>query len=1138
VEQGTLLAGRYEALHQLGRGGMGEVWAARDQVLQRQVALKLLPMDGDARADLSARFEREAVAAAQINHPNVVALYDRGVHEGTLFLTMELVDGKPLSALIEASGVLPLARALELAEQICAALEATHQAGVVHLDIKPRNVMITAAGAAKVVDFGIAGFLQARLSVVSSTRLAPAATLEYAAPEQFTAERGDARADLYALGGVLFAMVTGHAPFTGYSAWEVVGAKINGVAPRLERVRPGLPSALADLVAQLLEREPSLRPPSAREVRERLAQLRAVPGDDVTYAGTTMIEGEHSVLSPVPRTPPPSGGGLRQLPPDTGLFTGRENELKALFIQAEHARAKGVPGTVVISAIDGMGGVGKTTLAVHAAHRLAPYFPDGQLFLDLYGHARSTPPREPGDALTALLAGMGVAPQAIPADLGARAALYRARLAGTRTLVLLDNAASEDQVRPLLPAAETCLVLVTSRRRLNALDDAWPLALDLLPAEQAVALLSRAARLESDRADPALIERVAALCGHLPLALVIVASLVRTGGPDWSLGRVAERLADRLGSGDLAGFGDDSRSLSAVFDLSYLALSPERRTLYRRLALIPGPSVDAYAAAALLDGDVQDAGPLLAALAEHSLLTESTPGRYQAHDLIRAHARTLAAQLDPEPGQAAATDRLLGYYAHTAQSASIPIARRPRPAPEMPAPAYAPTLADPDAARAWLRAEYPNLDAAHTHARAYARDDHTLVLATGMAEIMLTDGPWPHALDLHRNAAETAERQGRRTAHADALTELGRVRAVAGDLPGAIDAVSQALEIHLESGSRLGQANALNDLGRMRFSTGDYSTAVDAASQSLEIYREIGERLGQANALSELGRAREQTGDYPGAADAASQCFAIYQELGHRLGQAHALNDLGRIREWSGDYPGAAESQARALEIYRQIGNRLGQASALNDLGRVHQQAGDYPAAVDAASRSLEILRELGHRYGQVNALTDLGRVWRMMGDLPKAAESARQALEISRETGHRLGEAIALTDVGRVSQLTGDLVGAIDALAKALAIFRDLGSRGGESWALNHYAAALAATGDRTQALALYKQALAMNRELDKPDDEAISLEGIADHHLAEGDTTQGIARLRQALGIYQRLGMSVDIERVQTRLVENESM
>jgi hypothetical protein len=138
VEQGTLLAGRYEMLHQLGRGGMGEVWAARDQVLQRQVALKLLPVDGDARADLSARFEREAVAAAQINHPNVVALYDRGVHEGTLFLTMELVDGMPLSALIEASGVLPLARALELAEQICAALEATHQAGVVHLDIKPR----------------------------------------------------------------------------------------------------------------------------------------------------------------------------------------------------------------------------------------------------------------------------------------------------------------------------------------------------------------------------------------------------------------------------------------------------------------------------------------------------------------------------------------------------------------------------------------------------------------------------------------------------------------------------------------------------------------------------------------------------------------------------------------------------------------------------------------------------------------------------------------------------------------------------------------------------------------------------------------------------------------------------------------
>jgi serine/threonine protein kinase len=220
VELGTLLAGRYEVLERLGRGGMGEVWAARDRTLRRQVALKLLPVGAaDAVDDLSARFEREAVAAAQINHPNVVALHDRGVHEGMLFLVMELVDGMSLSELISASGVLAASRAMEIAEQICAALEATHRAGVVHFDIKPQNVMITPAGTAKVVDFGIAGLVQAQqLSVIHSSRLAPAATLEYAAPEQFTTERGDERSDLYALGGVLFAMLTGHAPFSGPTA--------------------------------------------------------------------------------------------------------------------------------------------------------------------------------------------------------------------------------------------------------------------------------------------------------------------------------------------------------------------------------------------------------------------------------------------------------------------------------------------------------------------------------------------------------------------------------------------------------------------------------------------------------------------------------------------------------------------------------------------------------------------------------------------------------------------------------------------------------------------------------------------------------------------------------------------------------
>lgn len=514
MECGTLLAGRYEVLERLGRGGMGEVWSARDRVLRRVVAVKLLVVGDDVSGDLPARFEREAVAAAQVNHPNVAALYDRGVHEDVLFLVMELIDGMPLSTLIETSGVLPLSRALDLAEQICAALEATHLAGVVHYDIKPQNVMITAAGSAKVVDFGIAGLVQARqFSLVHSSRLSPVATLEYAAPEQFMAERGDARSDLYALGGVLFAMLTGHSPFTGHSMWAVIAAKAGSGAPRLDEVRPGLPPALVDLVARLLESEPELRPDSAREVRGQLAHLRAEVGvddgdDDPLLSMTTFDEAlpwvphSRAVAHPtlIEGSPAGGAGGPRHLPADTGLFTGRENELSALFALADQARTNGAPGTVVISAIDGMGGVGKTALAIRAAHHLAPRFPDGQLFLDLYGFTQGSSPREPGDALAALLGSLGVPPQQMPADLAARAGLYRDRLAGTHTLVVLDNAADEAQVAPLLPASDTCLVLVTSRRQLKALDDALPLPLDVLPGREAVALLRKASGSTSVRA--------------------------------------------------------------------------------------------------------------------------------------------------------------------------------------------------------------------------------------------------------------------------------------------------------------------------------------------------------------------------------------------------------------------------------------------------------------------------------------------------------------------------------------------------------------------------------------------------------------------------------------------------------------
>jgi DNA-binding SARP family transcriptional activator/tetratricopeptide (TPR) repeat protein len=863
-------------------------------------------------------------------------------------------------------------------------------------------------------------------------------------------------------------------------------------------------------------------------------ELGIEPGPELRQLHKRILAGDGDLAAPRPSISPaleaaPSPAAPRQLPAAARHFTGRRRELDQILDLLGSSQSTDVPGgTVVISAIDGMAGIGKTTLAIHAAHRLAESFPDGQLFLDLRGHTEGQRPRTPAQALTWLLRALGVPPAQIPKEREQAAALYRQRLADSRTLIVLDNAATEAQVRPLLPGGGSCLMLITSRRRLRGLEDAHTLSLDLLPAPDAIALLRAVAGADRVPADDRLLGEVAELCGYLPLALRIAASLLRHR-PAWNLEDLAELLRDQRQR--VTALSDGERRLATIFDMSYTSIDEIHRRLWRRLGLIPGPDLDAFAAAALLDVDRATAAGLLEDLVDHNLLTAYTPGRYRLHDLLRAHAYTLA-PTDPAPERVAAEDRLLHYYAHTAQRASVRVARYPRPEPGGPAPADAPALTDQDAARAWLRTEQPNLDAAFTHAHGHGLDDHMIALAAGLAEILQTDGPWPRAFEMHQTAAETAERLGHRVAQADALSNLGGMRYMAGDFAKAGDVVTRALEIYRELGHRLGEANALNDLARVRYLTDDYPGADDAVTRALEIYRELGHRLGEANALDDLGRVRLLTGDYAAAGDAYAQAFDIYREHGHRHGEATALTHLGHVAYQLADYPGAGDAHTRALAVYRELGHRNGEVNALNDLGRVRALTGDYPGADDALTRALEIYRELGHRHGEANALTDLGRVRYLTGDYPGADEADTQAFEIYRALGNRHGEAYALTDLGRVRTLIGDYLGSDDALTRALETYRELGQRDNEAWALNYYAANFAATGRRDRALELYRQALAMNRELSKPDDEAVSLEGIAEHHLATGDPAQGAVYLHQALEIYQRLGMPPDARRVQERL------
>jgi tetratricopeptide (TPR) repeat protein len=666
--------------------------------------------------------------------------------------------------------------------------------------------------------------------------------------------------------------------------------------------------------------------------------------------------------------------------------------------------------------------------------------------------------------------------------------MFRQQLAGTRTMIVLDNTASEAQVRPLVPGSAGCVVLVTSRRRLRALDEAYLLSLDVLPRADAVELFRAVAGPERvPPGDPALAE-IVELCDRLPLAVRIAAALLRHRSA-WTLEYLAGLL--RAQQTRISALSDGERHLSAIFDLSYRSLTEAEQLTFRCLGLVPGPDFDAYATATLTGNNPAVAAGLLEDLVDHNLVLQRVTGRYWLHDLIRLHAHVLADR-DPAAARDAALDRLMDYYQHTADRADALISPIPRLAPAGPGPAHAPALPDADAARTWLRAERPNLLAALRYATGHARPRRGIMLTAGLATLLRDDGPWSEALALHTDAIAAARSLEDHRGQAAALTQLGIIRNLTGDCPGALDALDQA--------SRL--------------------------------YRELGDPLGQANALTHHGDIRGFLDDYPGWVDDLEQALRLYQQLGNLLGQANALNRLSNIRRYTGDYPAAIPGLEQALRLYRQLGDRNGQAKMLISLGNAQRLTGDYARAARNLQESLRLTGHLDNQLGRANSLSELGELRRLTGDYPDAARYLEQGLRIFQDLGNQQGQANAQAWLGSVRHATGDLAGATQLLEAAMDTFRRIGSRGSEAWALNRYAAVISATGDPARAEALYLEALRLARETRQLDDEAFALEGSGEHLLRRSDTEAGIAYLQQAMEIFRRMAMKPDADRVQTRL------
>ncbi|MFG1603898.1 ATP-binding protein [Actinoplanes sp. NPDC049265] len=685
----------------------------------------------------------------------------------------------------------------------------------------------------------------------------------------------------------------------------------------------------------------------------------------------------------------------QQLPAGISDFTGRTAELDRLTALPP-VTDDGPPTAVVIAMISGTAGVGKTAFAVHAAQLVADRYPDGQLFIDLRGHTPGMAPREPGEALDHLLRVLGFPGTQIPTSLEERAALYRTRLADQRTLIVLDNAAAESQVTPLLPGGPGCLVLITSRCRLAGLDRTHTLSLDTLSRPDAVTLLLHASGAERLVGQPPdLLVELVELCGRLPLAIRVAAARLRSH-PAWGLSHLVARLGDQRQR--LTELEAGERSVTAALDLSYEHLSPEQQHAYRLLGVHPGPDFDEYAAGALLDSTVDRAGRVLGQLLDVHLLQEPRPGRYRFHDLVRAHAAQTAARDQAQPARRAALNRMLDYYRHTAALAvdtAYPYERERHYEVSLTS-IRGPDLHDPAAALGWLDDELTNLLAAARHTAEHSRSEDVLYLATILHWHLRCRGRYQDAETLHHQALTTARATSRRAGELEALTRLGHLHRLQGRYTQAAEHLEQALRIAQATGHCIGELDALIGLGRLHWMQGRYAQAADSFEQALRMARAAGHRIGELDALIGLGRLHWAQGRYAQAADSFEQALRMARATSHSVSQLAALNGLGLIHRRQGRYAQAAEYHREALRIARAVGYRVGELSALTSLGHVGRLQGRYEQATHGYQQALELARATGDRNYEFEALHGLGRLRQAVGDPDAAVAHLDQALALA----------------------------------------------------------------------------------------------------------------------------------------------
>lgn len=977
--------GSYEILERLGCGGMGEVYRARDTRLDRQVALKTMALDLHSQAEALSRFEREARSASALSHPNIVTIYELGQVNGTHYIAMELVHGETVRALLE-SGPIPFRKALAIAVQVADALSKAHEIGIVHRDLKPENLMVSAEGAAKILDFGLAKLAnEANPEPDASTSISVEGvvmgTFAYMSPEQATGGDVDFRSDQFSLGSVLYEMVTGVSPFRKQNRAETIAAILRDEPERLGGRMLQAPAPFVWIVERCLVKDPKQRYASSRDLARDLAAVRDRLAD---------APARHASARP------------NNLPPQRTAFIGREHEEAALRLLLERTDAR-------LITLTGPGGIGKTRLALQVVGEIAGQFPGGVCFVALAAV------EEAGLIASTIAQALGLheSGKQSPEE------ILKEYVTGLEQpmLLLLDNfehlISGAPVVAQLLTAGPNLKIVVTSQSPLHVYGEhefpvptlALPDLKSIPPLEALAQLAAVALFVERARAvrpefgltkeNAAAVSAICARLDGLPLAIELAAARSKLLSPSAMLTRLEGSL--NLLTGGARDLPTRQQTLRSTVDWSYGLLNAAEQTLLRRLSVfIGGCTLEAAEAVCDTRGDLGiDAFDGMASMVDKSLVQHLEQPDAEARFFMLSTIREYALERLAASADEAATRRAhAAYYLVLAEEGAED------------------AIAQPE----WL----DRFEVEHDNFR-LALDS---LIKTG-------DAAWGFRLgaalfrfwETREHLTEGRDSITRLLAlekareHPKLLSRLLFAAAVLageqGDFGSAKRLFEENLDLCIELKDQHGIAVSLNAMGVNARDCGDLAVAAILFERCTAIWKNLGDAAAIARTLSNLGGVLKLQGEYARASSLYNECLAMFRQIGDEAGAAWTLNYLGDVAREKADFAAARLFCERSLEAFRQLRDGWGIATALSDLAGLSFDQGNNNEARRLYGESIRMFQNLGHNRG-------IARVLECLAASAAAQSNAVQSLHVAGAAAalrQRLGAALTPSEQVRLEK-------------------------------------------------------------------------------------------------------------------------